>query len=590
MKEDPQKISQQLMERIEYLEDSRRFIQNALEMVLPLGDFQQNIHKMSDPRQVLQEADTRISRLISFEARALYLVNEDTSEFEVTVCQPGAHLETIKAEVEFMISKGFFAWALREKRGITVVSQDGTRKYVLHVIANYARIRGLFVGLLPAKDQRIPDASLTVLSIILLNTANAIESLEFNSLLKNQKEFLEREVKERTKKLMHSEQKLRSLEKIEVIGSLAGGVAHDLNNILSGIVSYPELLLMKLPPDSDLCKPVQTIKRSGEKAATIVQDMLTMTRRGVAVKEVLNLNTIVREYLISPEFQKMKSYHPQIEIHKDLAQDLLNLSGSPVHLSKTIMNLVSNAAEAQPDGGPIMIKTQNLYLDKWQSKDHNVKEGDYILLEVTDKGSGISSEDLQRIFEPFYTKKVMGRSGTGLGMTVVWGTVEDHDGYIDVESVIGVGTTFKLFLPATREKMSRRNAAAAVDTIMGQGESILVVDDVAEQREIATEMLKNLQYDVAAVASGEEAITYVQEKPVDLLVLDMIMDPGIDGLETYKRIIGLQPGQKAVIASGFTETDNVKCAQRMGAGAYVKKPYLIEKIGKAVREELDQQR
>ena len=586
--EDPQKIRQQLTARIEYLEESRRFIQNALEMVLPLGDFQQNIDKMSDPRQVLQEADKRISRLIPFEARAMYLLNEDSSEFEVTVCQPGEYLESIKAQVEFMIAKGFFAWGLREKKGITIVSQDGSRKYLLHVIANYARIRGLFIGLLPAKDGCIPDASLTVLSIILLNTANAIESLEFSALLQNQKALLEREVKERTNKLMHSEQKLRQLEKMEVIGSLAGGVAHDLNNILSGIVSYPELLLMKLPPESDLCKPVQTIKKSGEKAATIVQDMLTMTRRGVAVKEILNLNTTVREYLISPEFQKLKSYHPQIEIHKDLAQDLLNLSGSPVHLSKTIMNLVSNAAEAQPEGGQITVKTRNLYLDKWLSKDHNVKEGDYVLLEVADKGSGISSEDLQRVFEPFYTKKVMGRSGTGLGMTVVWGTVEDHHGYIDVESVIGVGTAFKLYLPATREKLAARQMPVAVDSIMGQGESILIVDDVAEQREIASEMLKNLKYDVAAVASGEEAIAYVQERPVDLLILDMIMDPGIDGLETYKRILDLQPGQKAVIASGFSETENVKWAQRLGAGAYVKKPYLIEKIGKAVREELDQ--
>jgi CheY-like chemotaxis protein len=251
------------------------------------------------------------------------------------------------------------------------------------------------------------------------------------------------------------------------------------------------------------------------------------------------------------------------------------------------MNLVSNAAEAQPDGGQITIKTENVYLDKWQSQKHSVKEGDYILLQVSDEGSGISSEDLQRIFEPFYTKKVMGRSGTGLGMAVVWGTVEDHDGYIDVHSVMGDGTIFQLYFPATREKRSDRQTGISVDSIMGKYESILIVDDVAEQREIASEMLKSLQYEVDAVASGEEAIQYIQDKPVDLLVLDMIMDPGIDGLETYKRILDYRPGQKAVIASGFSETDNVKMAQKLGAGPYVKKPYLIEKIGKAVREELD---
>ncbi len=587
MARNSENISNQHLERIEYLEESRRFMQNALEMVLPLGDFQQNIYKANDPCQVLLEAEKRIRRLMPFEAQAMYLVNEESSDFEMAICQPTCFEDQIGTEVEFMIDKGFFAWALREKKGVTIVSKDQSRQFVLHVIANYARIRGMFIGLMPSQKKSIPDASLTVLSIILLNTANAIESLEFNALLQNQKRLLERTVAERTKELVRSEQKLRQLEKMEVIGTLAGGVAHDLNNILSGIVSYPELLLMKLPPDSDLRKPVQTIKRSGEKAATIVQDMLTMTRRGVAVKEVLNVNTIIREYLISPEFQKMKSYHPKIEIHKELAADVLNLSGSPVHLSKTIMNLVSNAAEAQPEGGQITIKTENIYLDKWQSEKHNVKEGDYILLQVSDWGSGISSEDLQRIFEPFYTKKVMGRSGTGLGMAVVWGTVEDHEGYIDVHSVIGDGTTFKLYFPATREKRSDRHIPTSAESIMGQYESILIVDDVAEQREIASEMLKNLQYEVDTVASGEEAIQYVQEKSVDLLILDMIMDPGIDGLETYKRILDLRPGQKAVIASGFSETDNVKMAQKLGAGPYVKKPYLIEKIGKAVREELD---
>jgi signal transduction histidine kinase/ActR/RegA family two-component response regulator len=588
MKSTSENTSQQLMARIEYLEESRRFIQNALEMVLPLGDFQQNIYRMSDPGQVLMEAEKRIRRMIPFEARAMYLVNEETSEFEMAVCEPSGLQEALAAEVDFMIEKGFFAWALREKRGVTIASKDQSRQLVLHVIANYARIRGMFIGLMPARKQSIPDSSLTVLSIVLLNTANAIESLEFNCLLQKQKELLERTVEERTQKLLNSEQKLRQLEKMEVIGALAGGVAHDLNNILSGIVSYPELLLMKLPPDSDLRKPVQTIKKSGEKAATIVQDMLTMTRRGVAVKEVLSLNMVVREYLLSPEFQKMKSYHPKVQIRKELATDLLNLSGSPVHLSKTVMNLVSNAAEAQPEGGQIIITTENRYLDKWQSEQHRVKEGDYILLQVSDKGLGISGEDLDRIFEPFYTKKVMGRSGTGLGMAVVWGTVEDHDGYIDVHSVLGEGTTFQLFFPATRENITERRLQLPVESIMGHGEFVLIVDDVAEQREIASEMLKSLQYRVSAVASGEEAIQHVQDNRVDLLVLDMIMDPGIDGLETYRRILEIKPDQKAVIASGFSETDNVKAAQKLGAGAYVKKPYLIEKIGEAVRKELDQ--
>ncbi|NTW77695.1 MAG: response regulator, partial [Syntrophaceae bacterium] len=188
---------------------------------------------------------------------------------------------------------------------------------------------------------------------------------------------------------------------------------------------------------------------------------------------------------------------------------------------------------------------------------------------------------------PFYTKKVMGRSGTGLGLAVVWGTVKDHKGYIDVQSEEDKGTTFTLYFPATREETGGIKKALSPDYYMSKGESILVVDDVKEQRELAMNMLERLGYRVAAVSGGEEAIEYLQKKRADLIVLDMIMDPGIDGLETYRRIIESNPGQKAIIVSGFSETDRVKKTQEMGAGAFVRKPYVLEKIGMAVRMELD---
>jgi CheY-like chemotaxis protein len=181
----------------------------------------------------------------------------------------------------------------------------------------------------------------------------------------------------------------------------------------------------------------------------------------------------------------------------------------------------------------------------------------------------------------------MGRSGTGLGMAVVWGTVKDHNGYIDVQSTEGKGTTFSLYFPVTRKEVAKDKALVSIDDYMGKGESILVVDDVKEQREIATKILKKLDYSVSTVSSGEEAVDYLKDNSADLLILDMIMDPGIDGYETYKRIIELRPGQKALIVSGFSETKRVKKAQRLGAGAYVKKPFLLQKIGLAVRDELD---
>jgi len=382
------------------------------------------------------------------------------------------------------------------------------------------------------------------------------------------------------------ERQLRKSQKMEAIGTLAGGVAHDLNNILSGIVSYPELLLMDVPEGSPLRQPLLTIQESGHKAAAIVQDLLTLARRGVSITEVMNLNQLIEQYLNSPENHKILQYHPGVKVEVDLQAKLFNILGSPVHLSKTIMNLVSNAAEAMPSSGVIHITTENRYIDRPLKGYDTVEEGDYAKLTVSDKGVGISPEDIDRIFEPFYTKKAMGRSGTGLGMAVVWGTVKDHNGYIDVQSELGEGTAFTLYFPITRKKLPTAKPDILKDRYMGKGESILIIDDVQQQRKIASSMLKKLGYNVVSVPSGEEAVIYMQENAADLLVLDMIMNPGIDGLETYKKILKFHPRQKAVIASGFSESKQVKAAQKMGAGSYLKKPYSFEKIGLAVKAEL----
>lgn len=394
-------------------------------------------------------------------------------------------------------------------------------------------------------------------------------------------EFLTKE-----KDKLRLETRLQQSKKMEAIGLLAGGVAHDLNNILSGIISYPDLLLMDLEKDSPLREPILTIKNSGQKAAEIVQDLLTLARRGVENKNVLNLNDIISEYLKSPEYIKLKKYHSNVSVDTDLDANLLNIEGSSTPLIKMIMNLVSNAAEAQPAGGKTVISTYNQYIDAPIIKHEEMEEGDYVVLAVKDNGLGIAPEDLTRIFEPFYTKKAMGKSGTGLGMAVVWGTIHDHHGYIDVKSTEGVGTTFSLYFPATRKKNIRKKDFTPVEEYMGRKETILVIDDVKQQRNIAANILTKLNYTVTTVSSGEDAVEYLKNNSVDLLILDMIMKPGIDGLETYQRVIKLHPNQKAIIASGYSETDRVKEAQRLGAGKYIKKPYTLEKIGVVVKEEL----
>jgi len=382
------------------------------------------------------------------------------------------------------------------------------------------------------------------------------------------------------------EKQLQRAQKMEAVGMLAGGVAHDLNNILSGVISYPELLLMDLDEQSALWEPILKIKDSGEKAAAIVQDLLTLARRGVAINEVVNLNHIISDFRQTNEFENLEQHYPDINIAFDLEAGLLNISGSPVHLLKTIMNLMLNAAESISGPGSIRVVTENRYIDRPLPGYEDVQEGDYVKLSVLDSGIGIPSQDLARIFEPFFTQKIMGRSGTGLGMAVVWGTVKDHKGYIDVQSTMGKGTCCNLYFPVTRRALEEREDDISLEQCKGN-ESILVVDDMEEQREIACQLLSRLGYTAIPVPSGEDAVKYLKTKTVDLVILDMIMLPGIDGLETYRRIIAHHPGQKAIVTSGFSKTGRVKETLRIGASAYLKKPYIMENLGLAVRAALD---
>lgn len=387
--------------------------------------------------------------------------------------------------------------------------------------------------------------------------------------------------------LRKSEERFARSKKMESLGLLAGGVAHDLNNVLSGIVSYPELILMDLPKDSKLINPLETMHTSGKRAVAIVQDLLTVAR-GVAVEmKPLNLNNIVNKYLESAEHNQLLQYHHGVSVRCELAFDLLNINGAPVHIGKTLMNLVSNSAEAIEKDGGIVIKTENRYLDRPIKGYDDVKTGEYAVLTVKDDGPGISPKDLERIFEPFYTKKVMGRSGTGLGLAIVWNVLQEHKGYIDVTTDAG-GTLFELYFPITRDEIMSERTPLSIEDYSGNGEKILVVDDEISQREIFCKMLQILGYRPKSVSSGEAAVEFLKEDNVDLVVLDMIMDPGINGRETYERLIKIHPKQKAIIVSGFAETNEVKRAQHLGAGKYIKKPITLEKIGLAVKKSLEE--
>lgn len=374
-------------------------------------------------------------------------------------------------------------------------------------------------------------------------------------------------------------------KKMDSLGLLAGGVAHDLNNILSGIVSYPELLLFELPQDHRLRRPIEIIRESGLRASAIVQDLLTVARGVAVAKEAIDLRLIIEDYLQSPDFRMIENYHPGVTLRTDLRTDSANIMGSRVHLRKILMNLIANSFEAITPPGQVTLSLDRMHLDAESKGNSDIEEGDYIVLGVADQGKGIPAEELEKIFEPFYSKKVMGRSGTGLGLTVVWNVVQDHHGYINVSSS-GEGTEFTLHFPVTDKMEQHHEPAVDLALYRGSGETVLVVDDVSSQRLITSSIIEKLGYRVASVPSGESAVEYLRRRPVDLLVLDMIMSPGISGRTTYEQIIGMYPGQKAIIVSGYAETDEVRETLRLGAGKFLKKPLMIQELAVAIQDEL----
>ena len=248
------------------------------------------------------------------------------------------------------------------------------------------------------------------------------------------------------------------------------------------------------------------------------------------------------------------------------------------------MNLCSNAAEAIGESGNMVVVTRNEYIDTTIGEKHNLIEGEYVVLSVSDSGSGIADEDLQHIFEPFFSSKTMGpTSGSGLGLTVVWNTAQDHQGAIIVEKN-QPGTIFRMYFPSTREVLGTDPAAVELKDLKGNGERLLVVDDDAQQQIICSQLLRSLGYDVHVVASGEDALEYLKTDTVDLLILDMILGQGMNGRQTYSEVKKRLPDLKAIIVSGFSADTEVKETQRLGASHFVKKPYTINQLATAIKE------
>ncbi len=377
--------------------------------------------------------------------------------------------------------------------------------------------------------------------------------------------------------------KLARAARMESLGLLAGGVAHDLNNILGPLVGYPDLVLEQLPPESPLVADITEMKESALRAAAIIQDLLAMARRGHYKLESLNLNSSVEIYIGSASFAQQRSRNPSVEVVVALDPDMMPIQGSAPHLGQVVMNLVTNAFEAFAGPGKLTISTTCEYIDLPRRGFDTITEGEYAVVKVADTGVGIASADIERIFEPFYTRKQMGRSGTGLGLAVVYGVVKDLKGFIDVKSVPGSGTEFSIYFPICRSTVKPEDSEI---TRYRDDKVVLVVDDIKEQRELADKILSHLGYCVITVPDGRTAIEFLAKSKADLVVLDMILGDGVDGLDVYRHMLDIRPKQPCIIVSGYAETDRVRAAQSLGAGEYLRKPFSPERFARAVWDAL----
>jgi signal transduction histidine kinase len=427
--------------RLEHLEHRMQFIHNAIELSLSMGDYQKEINKNFSSKQIFEETGKRIDQLIKFETHAFYNIDENNSDLVLSVCKPDELKSQLEAEVKFLIDEGFIAWALREARGIKIVSKNKDRQIFLHVIATYSRIRGLFIGLFPVNRQRISDAAFQILSIILRNLANALESIDYRRFRENQKRILEMQLHQKTKELIQYERRLQKIQKMEAIATLAGGIAHEFNNTLSGVMLNIDLLKFTFPENEQIKRHADAAKRSAKYMANLTKQLLSYAKGGKHNVRTKSFS----EFIIKTLPNVKHVIAPSIHVETDLPSDLYKISADFTQIQMVLTGILTNASEAIETNGYILIQARNKKIaDLCTEKDHEIMPGPYVCLKIEDNGSGMDENTRHRIFDPFFTTRFQGR---GLGMAAAYGIIRNHGGWISVDSKKGKGTKVRIFLP-----------------------------------------------------------------------------------------------------------------------------------------------
>jgi|LGVE01.1.fsa_nt_gb PAS domain S-box-containing protein len=376
------------------------------------------------------------------------------------------------------------------------------------------------------------------------------------------------------------EVQLQQARKMEAVGTLAGGIAHNFNNLLMGIQGNCALMLSSIDTTHPHYENLKNIEKQVKSGAKLTAQLLGYSRKGRYEVKAINFNRLVEDTMDT--FGETKK---EITIHRHLAEDLFAIEADEGQIEQVLLNLFVNAGHAMPGGGDLILKTMNVTHDDMRGKVYNPKPGDYVLLTVSDTGTGMDKKTTERIFDPFFTTKEIGQ-GTGLGLASTYGIVKGHSGYIDVVSEKGHGTSFGIYLPASQRKVEE-TANSSEPITEGSG-TILLVDDNPLMLDVGVKMLNSLGYTTLEAKGGREAVEVYRENKdrIDMVILDMIM-PDMGGGKTYERIKEINPHIKVILSSGYRIDSEAARILKQGCDGFIQKPFSLKELSTKIEERLE---
>jgi signal transduction histidine kinase len=573
-------------------------LENLFSKLNTLSDLIGLVSRIPNIKEVLQIVLHRTMAALNARIGSIMLLDDETQTLKIT-CAEGLD-ESIVAETILRLGERIAGKVAQSGEPVLVedVERDPRLRKVndpkyetSSFICMPLRVRGRVMGVLNLSkrgDSRtFSQSDMTFLTSLLGHIGFALENARLIEEAKDAARKLEQVVSDQSvqlnqiqKQVAKSTKLFQQAQKMEAVGTLAGGIAHDFNNILMGIQGRTSLMLMEMDPGHRHYTPLSGIEEMAKKGSELTKQLLSFARGGKYEVKPTDLNKLVKDQ--NRMFSRTKK---EIALREKHAKNLWVSEVDPVQIEQVLLNIYLNAWQAMPDGGDLFIETDNCTLDENFVRPFQVKPGKYVRISVTDTGMGMDEETRHRVFEPFFTTKETG-DGTGLGLASAYGIIKNHGGIINVQSAVGRGTTFDIYLPASDKEVLEEKAPSA-DVLTGT-ETILLVDDEGTILDVGNEMLTALGYKVMSAKSGKKALeVYTENKDeIDLVILDMIM-PEMSGGEVYDRIKEVNPNAKALLSTGYGIDGQATKILDRGCNGFIQKPFNLKDLSGKIRGVLD---